>query len=324
MRQRKRHLDIRTLLDNLDGAHIGALKVVSTDPLSPKKIEPERIKSIKLAEAKGIADAIWKGDLEAISNNADSLKLLLSSGSGVGGARPKLLVNHNNHEWIAKFNRSQDAFDNAGAEWASMELARLAGLEVPDVELHQIGERKCLIVRRFDVDKENARSHLLTINACLKDEHSLEDPYSGSYEDIADIIRKFSHQPKKDLSQLLGQALINSAINNTDDHLRNFSIIHTEKGWQLSPAYDLVPSDSVGSYHQITINRNPFWNGPERPDDVIKALKINKSEGIAVAEKVLQALESWPELLKAGGVDDFWIKKLSGRLISTSESTLDR
>lgn len=36
--------------------------------------------------------------------------------------------------------------------------------------------------------------------------------------------------------------VFNIAISNTDDHLRNHGFILTEKGWILSPAYDLNPS----------------------------------------------------------------------------------
>ncbi|MGY4386437.1 serine/threonine protein kinase HipA of HipAB toxin-antitoxin module [Pedobacter sp. UYP24] len=32
------------------------------------------------------------------------------------------------------------------------------------------------------------------------------------------------------------------AISNTDDHLRNHGFLLTEKGWRLSPAYDINPS----------------------------------------------------------------------------------
>jgi serine/threonine-protein kinase HipA len=36
------------------------------------------------------------------------------------------------------------------------------------------------------------------------------------------------------------------AISNTDDHLRNHGFLLTDKGWILSPAYDLNPSIDKG------------------------------------------------------------------------------
>jgi len=31
-------------------------------------------------------------------------------------------------------------------------------------------------------------------------------------------------------------------IGNTDNHLKNFLMLHDETGWRLSPAFDLVPN----------------------------------------------------------------------------------
>ncbi|WP_419584888.1 HipA domain-containing protein [Thiolapillus sp.] len=35
--------------------------------------------------------------------------------------------------------------------------------------------------------------------------------------------------------------LYNALIGNRDDHLRNFTLLHDDTGWRLSPGYDITP-----------------------------------------------------------------------------------
>ena len=49
------------------------------------------------------------------------------------------------------------------------------------------------------------------------------------------------------------QMVFNSAIGNTDDHLKNFTILHKENGFCLSPAYDLLPDTEMRREHDLMI-----------------------------------------------------------------------
>ena len=94
------------------------------------------------------------------------------------------------------------------------------------------------------------------MNSLLKSTYNQEDPTNGSYEDIARCIRDYSCQPDEDLKQLFFQLLLNEAIGNTDDHLRNFSMIKEDSGWRLSPAYDVVPQKGIQAEHAISFNKS--------------------------------------------------------------------
>ena len=62
-----------------------------------------------------------------------------------------------------------------------------------------------------------------------------------SYEDCADLIRKFSKAPKVDLLKFFRQILFNYLFCNSDAHLKNFSLYAPKSGdYRLSPAYDLL------------------------------------------------------------------------------------
>jgi serine/threonine-protein kinase HipA len=51
--------------------------------------------------------------------------------------------------------------------------------------------------------------------------------------------------------------VFNISVSNTDDHLRNHGFLLTEKGWRLSPAYDINPSiDKDGLALNIDVENN--------------------------------------------------------------------
>lgn len=68
-----------------------------------------------------------------------------------------------------------------------------------------------------------------------------EHSEGASYLEIAEFLTNNGSQTKNDLAQLWRRIIFNIAISNTDDHLRNHGFLLTNKGWKLSPAYDLNP-----------------------------------------------------------------------------------
>jgi len=47
--------------------------------------------------------------------------------------------------------------------------------------------------------------------------------------------------------------VFNILCNNNDDHLRNHGFLHTDKGYVLSPAYDLVPQLQAGEARFLSL-----------------------------------------------------------------------
>ena len=54
-------------------------------------------------------------------------------------------------------------------------------------------------------------------------------------------IKSSGAEPEKDLKELWRRIVFGMSVSNTDDHLRNHGFILTEKGWKLSPIYDVNP-----------------------------------------------------------------------------------
>jgi serine/threonine-protein kinase HipA len=177
--------------------------------------------------------------------------------TGIKGAMPKFLCFDDNHFWLAKLASGRENYDVLLAEHTAMTIAREAGLNAPLTRLETMADQRVLLVERFD-RVAGARKHIVSFSALLKDPHSQQDRMSSSYDVIAGLIRRYSQSPVEDQYQLLGQMLLNAALRNTDDHLGNLSLLIGQRGIRLSPAYDIVPTNESGDFHQL------LWNFQNR------------------------------------------------------------
>ncbi len=181
----------------------------------------------------------------------DDLTLLFEAGSSPGGARPKVVIEDKGISWLAKFPSFRDKFDMIALEAATMELARMTGIRTPVTKIMPCGANKqTLLVERFDLTQSNGRCHMVSMQTLTE----AEGFYNLGYCDLADIIRKISSVPKQDLYQLFLQMIFNVVIGNTDDHLKNFCMLHDEQGWRLSPAFDLLPNVAMNREQQLHID----------------------------------------------------------------------
>ncbi len=82
----------------------------------------------------------------------ESLAEIFVAGSGLGGMRPKVSVRDDDQRlWLAKFASNNDhRLDVPMIEHATLQLARLAGLTVPEARLLQIQNKNALLIHRFD------------------------------------------------------------------------------------------------------------------------------------------------------------------------------
>lgn len=101
-----------------------------------------------------------------------------------------------------------------------------------------------LKLQRFDrdyTDKGYLRSGFargLTVLDC-GDSHL--DRERCSYPLVADNLRRWSDKPEADGAELFRRMVFNAAMTHNDDHPRNHALLRGQKGWRLSPAYDVMP-----------------------------------------------------------------------------------
>ena len=238
---------------------------------------------------------------DSLDTDTAELQHLLACGSSAGGARPKVLTIKDDQHWIAKFSSHKDIHPELfiALEQAGMTLAAQAGLEVPNVKRKQVNERDVLLIKRFDVTPEGGRNALVSMRTLI----GVEDQYAVSYSDMATTIRLYSAKPQVDLELLFRQMILNVLLVNTDDHLQNFSMLHTANGWQLSPSYDIVPNVyqpeqilQVNGKH-VDIGKNDVIGEGKR-----FGFSIQKSRKLLY--EVVERVIAWEDIFQQSGVPE--------------------
>lgn len=93
------------------------------------------------------------------------------------------------------------------------------------------------ITKRFDRVK-GKKIHIEDL--CQLSELQTEQKYKSSYERVGKIIKQYATNSGLDAIKYFRLVLFSFLTGNNDMHLKNFSLMHTEKGILLSPAYDLL------------------------------------------------------------------------------------
>ena len=242
----------------------------------------------------------------------DEFSLLFQAGSSPGGARPKALVEDENGAYLAKFASAKDHLDVVSLEAAAMELGRRAGIETAETRLLPLNSGKCLLVKRFDINAAGGRNHMVSMQTLLK----ADDWYDAGYRDLAEAIKHVSTQPGQDLQRLYRQMAFNVMIGNTDDHLKNFLMLHNDEGWRLSPAFDLVPNIGFNQEHVLRIGID------NRPADLETLLAEAKHFGIKRRQQALDVIieiydvvAEWDAVFTVCGVPDKDVESIGKDII---------
>jgi serine/threonine-protein kinase HipA len=139
---------------------------------------------------------------------------------------------------IAKFPQAQDEYDVE--RWSALAhgLAGQAGINAASTRIEQVDRRKVLLVSRFD-RKGSARIPFLSALSML----GAADGETHSYLELVDALRQHGAAANQDQRELWRRVLFSVLISNADDHLRNHGFLYdtANRGWRLSPAYDLNP-----------------------------------------------------------------------------------
>jgi len=181
-----------------------------------------------------------------LNENTGSLDKLVDKAGSSGGARPKVLVSYQGQDWIVKFRATTDPADVGETEYHYSLLAKKCGIEMPETKLF---ENRYFGVMRFD-RSEKIRIHVHSAAGLLYASHRLPSlDYSSLLNATYALTRDVT-----EVGKMFRLMVFNVLIGNMDDHSRNFSFIYNDNKWQVSPAYDLLPSSGFNGNHTTTIN----------------------------------------------------------------------
>jgi serine/threonine-protein kinase HipA len=171
------------------------------------------------------------------------LDLLFAPASSLGGARPKAnVVDLEGNLLIAKFPSKNDERDSGAWEYICRQMAVDFGIRMAkcDAQIYS-RDQHTFLTRRFD-RSGSSRLHFASAMTLLGYKDGYNHAHGGSYLDLVELIEQYGADPTADIRELWKRIVFSVAVSNTDDHLRNHGfLLNPEKGWKLSPAYDINP-----------------------------------------------------------------------------------
>ncbi|CAN5572646.1 HipA domain-containing protein [soil metagenome] len=293
------------LLSVRDDLRQGALRF--RDPESGAYLASEKVGVPHLVELPMLLSASER--MERDQATAAELQALLDGGSSLGGARPKAhVLGGDGRVAIAKFpSPAADEWDVMRWEWVALQLARQAGIRVPDSKLHVVDDKPVLVVDRFDRVGSRRLGYVSAMTML-----EAADGDQGSYLDIAGVIGEHSPAAAEDLRELWRRIAFSVLIRNTDDHLRNHGFLRVSTaGWSLSPAFDINPDPRPGPKHLSTA---VDYETSEAHIDVVLGVagmfRLRDIDAQAVLREVTDAAARWRAVAADAGLESDAIDKM--------------
>jgi serine/threonine-protein kinase HipA len=230
------------------------------------------------------------------------LAMLMAPGSSLGGARPKAnILDEQGHLWIAKFPSRNDTIDKGAWEYLAYRLAVNSGIDMAESRIEHIaGPYHTFFTKRFDRERQDRIHFASAMTMTGKNEELIRDE-TPSYLDIVEFIQFFGIQIEEDLRQLWRRLVSNILISNTDDHLRNHGFILTDKGWRLSPAFDINPSiDKDGLALNIDMDNNALDIDLARSVGVY--FRLGGKEMDNIIDEVKSGISGWKKIATEIGI----------------------
>ncbi|MFN3996628.1 type II toxin-antitoxin system HipA family toxin [Algoriphagus sp.] len=293
-------------LDRL--AHVG-LHGMGALVYEPDYSPTESHKLIDLDHLSTQAYEVLKGGPEIVID-----ELLALNGSSAG-ARPKALIGvHEDRNqivfgakqlegefepWLVKFPNSQDGRDAGAIEYVYAQMAKVAGVSMPEVHLFpsQKGDGY-FAVKRFDRTK-GKKLHMHSVSGLLNSDFRTP---SLDYEDLINLTGILT-KDIREVEKMYRLAVFNVLAHNRDDHSKNFSFLMDESGdWKLAPAYDLTFSSGPAGEQSTMVM------GEGKNPTLIHLVKLGSESKLpkklieGIIEETRTALNQWEPLAKNHGV----------------------
>ncbi|WP_256003450.1 type II toxin-antitoxin system HipA family toxin [Pedobacter deserti] len=302
--------DIEYLLGVNDMSRMGALRF-KLDPGGPFLDDNRDSPTPPWAHIGELQESAsrYEKDEDAIDVRKD-VKILLAPGSSLGGARPKAnIIDEKGQLWIAKFPSNSDTTNKGAWEYLAYRLATGAGINMAESQLlHVSGKYDTFLTKRFDREL----GHRIHFSSAMTMTGNIEGniPEETGYLDIAEFIQRYGKSIEADLHQLWRRIIFNIAISNTDDHLRNHGFVLTDKGWTLSPAYDINPSIDKDSL-ALTIDSSSSALDFDLAFSVGEYFRLDKRQMEDIFHQVSKSVSNWRTIAREIGISRSEVEQMS-------------
>lgn len=217
-------------------------------------------------------------------------------------------------DWIIKTPSTKHKFVPLN-EFTAMSLARLAGIDIPEIKLVDVDkldnlpqinlpdEKHAFAIKRFDRE-DNTRIHTEDFAQVLA-KYPHEKYSSANYENIGKVIYDFSGDGLTDAQQFARRLIVNILLANGDAHLKNWSLLYPDKTTpRLSPSYDIVTTSvyiESETRYALNLGKTKEWYvvsmahfqaWADRASIPWRAIKPHLDDSLK------KARELWPDALK--------------------------
>ena len=231
------------------------------------------------------------------------LMMLADPGSSLGGARPKTSVKDKDDSlWIAKFPSRSDKGDIGGWEMVAYQLALQAGINMAESKVQKFSsDNYTFLTRRFDRTPKGERLHFASAMTMLERQDMQDHSVGASYLEIVEFITTHGARVEEDLKELWRRIVFSICVSNTDDHLRNHGFLLTEKGWMLSPAYDINPNE-FGRGLSLNISEDDNALDIDLALEVSDFFRLSEERAREIIDEVKLSVRNWRTIATKCGI----------------------
>jgi serine/threonine-protein kinase HipA len=303
LRAREEQRPARTLFESdfllgvYDGHRLGALQFRLNEN-GPFVDDDEKFASppwTSLRELEHASHVLEQDDAEELPDYAKWLRMLVSPGGSLGGARPKAsVVDRDGALYIAKFPSRDDEWDVGLWEFITWVLAGRCGLSVPHAKCEKFSARHHThLSRRFDRSPEGARQfYMSAMTALERIDGASADSDASSYLDIAAFLIREGSRPDADLEELWKRIVFGMLVSNTDDHLRNHGFLLEAEGWRLAPAFDVNPNPH-GAGLRLNVSEESNEQDLSLALDVAKHFRVSGRRASELVGELTSTVSGW-------------------------------
>jgi serine/threonine-protein kinase HipA len=227
-------------------------------------------------------------------------KRLIAPGVTLGGARPKALLSISGEQWVVKFGAGEPT-DTPLVEHATMQLASQAGIRVASTMPVRLPDGHAVAIKRFDREG-GLRVHSLSAAVALR---AAAEPFG--YPELAQLLRRRGvtegDRYESQMRELFRRMVFNILIDNTDDHEKNHALLVTHaQQYELSPAYDVLPSGQALGYQQMRIGEQEADSTLGNALSLARLFALDRDAAINETNAVARVVEGWKDHFRATGV----------------------
>jgi serine/threonine-protein kinase HipA len=239
-------------------------------------------------------------------------KRLISPGATMGGARPKALVDVGGDQWVIKF-ADGEPIDTPLVEHATMTLAATARIRVATTRPIRLTHGHAVAIQRFDRHR-GQRFHALSAAVALR---AAGERFG--YPELAQLIRRRGVTARDrhigQMRELFRRMVFNILVDNTDDHEKNHALIVTDANqYELSPAYDVLPTGQALGYQQMRVGDSEADSTLQNALSMAQLFALERDAALREVRAVAKVVDGWKDHFKRCGVTASDVKLLSEQI----------